>query len=540
LNPTSPQRSTIGAWLTALLAALVAFVAAMIGQSLLWAGAGQTPAPLQALWPYWTTFGLLWLVLTAGLWRLGRAAGQRRGRSAILLLVALAAVVRLALLVGAEPVLSDDIYRYLHEGALLAEGTNPYAQVPAEISPQQSPLPSALQRVNHPELGAVYQPTAQYVFAAFTWLHHGITGAFGEAAIDRTTTFRLGMVGFDLLILFMLIGRLREAGRSPWWAAIWALHPLVLSEVAGSGHQDIIGITALLAALLLFERAHRRIGFVAAGGIALALATAIKPIAAPIALPIAWSLRAWPKGLAGTAISGAAAMAALYLPFILMPGGINTMVQSVGEFAGRWTFNGSLHPLLKQTLDPVGYDYWWRINNWLAWADGWLPGQPLTFLLADLIEQIGRNLSRYLLAFTALLAMGLSLWRSPDKLFRPIVVYLLVMMLGTSTLHPWYVMWALVLLPLTFDTALWVLSGTVMVSYIAQHHPQNYIVPIWLKWIEFAPVFAAAILGWLTGWGVSRPAWLQPLRSQTPAIPQHNLEPSDPARTKQPAQMHEG
>jgi hypothetical protein len=524
LSDQRSQRGKALAWLTAVLAAAGAFAAALIGQSYVWAGAGQTPAPLHALAWYWVTFGLLWLVLTVGLCRLGRWANRWRGGGALLLLILLALAVRLVVVAGAEPVLSDDIYRYLHEGALLAEGTNPYAKKPINISPEASPLPSALERVNHPELGAVYQPAAQYVFAGLTWLHQGLSSIFGEGAIDRTTTFRLGMVGFDLLILLMLIARLREAGRSPWWAGLWALHPLVISEVAGSGHQDIIGVTALLAGLLLFERANRRLGFAAAGGVALALAVAVKPVAAPVALPVAWQMRRWWGGLGVTALSGALVMAALYSPFILMPGGIETMVESVREFAGRWKFNGSIHPWMQAHVDPLGYDAWWRVNNALAWVDGWLPGQPLGFLLSGVVEQVGRNLSRYLLAGAALGGLCLSIWRSSEKLFRPVALYLLLMMLGTSTLHPWYVLWALVLMPLTFDAALWVLSGTIMVSYIAQHTRPDYTVPEVLKWVEFAPVYALAVLGWLTGWGVTRPGWLQPLRG---AQPRDAPEPAD-------------
>jgi hypothetical protein len=510
------ERTALGGvrsgWLAVLTVALAGFVAALSWQSAAWAGSPQ-PAPRSVLIAYWLLFAGLWATLTFGLWRFG--PGWQRagpiGRSVVTLL-GLATVARLLMLGLAEPVLSDDIWRYLHEGALLAGGENPYARVPANIAPNESPLPSALAKVNHPELGAVYQPTAQYVFACLTWLHHGVLSVLGDGAWPRATTFRLGMTVVELGLITLLIVRLREAGRSPWWVSLYALHPLAISEVAGSGHQDVLGITALVGALILFDRPQRRWLFPVGGGIALALAVAVKPIAAPAAIPVAWALRRWWAGLGLTALSGAATMALLYTPFVVMPGGIETMVESVRAFADRWTFNGSMYPLIKDTVDPVGYDLWWRVNNWLAWIDGALPGAPLTFLLADFVKMVGEDLSRYLLAGAALLAMGLSLWRSNEKLYRPVVVYLLVMMLGTSTLHPWYVLWALALMPLAFDAAVWTLSGTIMLSYVAMLHPQtNYAVPVWIKLIEFMPVYALAILGWCTGWGVTRPGWLRPL-----------------------------
>jgi len=498
-------------WLIALAAALLAFAAALVWQSQGWHGS-PNPAPLRVMLAYWATFAGLWGVLTWGVIQFGsRWSDGKLGVGVALIVVGLAAAVRAVVLALADPVLSDDIWRYLHEGALLADGRNPYAKIPANIPPSESPLPSALKQVNHPKLGAVYQPFAEYFFACMTWLHHAVLAVLGNWAWPRAMTFRLGMTVVDLGIVAMLIGRLREADRSPWWAGLYALHPLAISEIAGSGHQDVLGVAALLGGLLLFERANRRWLFAAAGGVALALAVAVKPIAAPAALPAAWAMRRWPKGIAVTAISGATAMVVLYLPFILMPGGIETMIASVRQFADQWTFNGSMYPLIKGTVDPVGYDYWWRVNKWLTWFDGFLPGQPLTLLLAGAVEAVGRDLSRYLLAGAALLAMGLSLWRSWEKLFRPMVVYLLVMMLGTSTLHPWYLLWALPLLPLCFDGPLWLLSGTLMVAYIAMLHPQtNYAVPVWLKAVEFAPVYALLLVAWTTGFTVTRPRWLGP------------------------------
>ena len=507
-------------WLAALVGGLLTLALGLWLQSHAWAGAGHEPAPWKALGPYWLGFGVLWVVLTAGLWRVGRHLDRWRGLGSVAVVLLVALLAKGTVLATAEPVLSDDIYRYLHEGALLADGQNPYGKKPSNIDAQQSPLPSALEKVNHKHLGAIYQPAAQYVFATATHIHNQITATLGMV-LDRTTTFRAVMVLFSLLIVVMLAARLREAGRSPWWAALWGLHPLVISEVAGSGHQDVIGIAALLAGLLLFERANRRLSFAAGGSVALAIAVAVKPIAAPVAIPVAWWLRRWPRGLLMTAVVGCIAMVALYLPFVMMPRGIGLLPGSEGQminaaqrFADAWKFNGSLHPLVADWLTPFGYnEVKWRALDWLEWGDAWVFGGALQFLFADAVTTVCNNLARYVLGAVALLALGLSIWRSEDKLFRPMVVYFLVMMLTTSTLHPWYALWGLALLPLAFDTALWVLAGTVTLSYVAQHHPSDYEVPVALKLVEFVPVYALAALGFLTGLGVNRPGWLPGIKA---------------------------
>ncbi len=65
---------------------------------------------------------------------------------------------------------------------------------------------------------------------------------------------RLVFVFLDMAIIGLILFQLRSMGRSAWWAVAYAWHPLAISEVAGSGHQDVIGIAFMLLSLVLAGR----------------------------------------------------------------------------------------------------------------------------------------------------------------------------------------------------------------------------------------------------------------------------------------------
>ena len=83
-----------------------------------------------------------------------------------------------ATLFFSTPILEDDYYRYLWDGAVTANGHNPYAYTPDDINyfTGDREVPDDLAalaqdsgqfayRVNHGELGTVYPPIAQLAFA---------------------------------------------------------------------------------------------------------------------------------------------------------------------------------------------------------------------------------------------------------------------------------------------------------------------------------------------------------------------------------------
>ncbi|RME96154.1 MAG: hypothetical protein D6773_17530, partial [Alphaproteobacteria bacterium] len=92
----------------------------------------------------------------------------------LLLFIILAGVVMRLLLFASEPVLEDDYQRYLWDGALAANGLNPYAISPkaAQLAARESSVGRladqsglVIGRINHPGLRTLYPPVAQGAFA---------------------------------------------------------------------------------------------------------------------------------------------------------------------------------------------------------------------------------------------------------------------------------------------------------------------------------------------------------------------------------------
>ena len=104
-----------------------------------------------------------------------------------------ALLIRLPLLLGTDPTLSDDVFRYVWEGRLVGLGFDPFDLAPdapalatlAVDSPEWA-------GINHKGLPAIYPPGAQWVFAVI-------------AAIAPTAfAFRVAMVLVDLALIAIL------------------------------------------------------------------------------------------------------------------------------------------------------------------------------------------------------------------------------------------------------------------------------------------------------------------------------------------------
>ena len=192
---------------------------------------------------------LLWLARRA---RAGGARTSERWPRLLKWVVAVGVLARICLL-PAPPSLSDDAWRYRWEGRVQAEGVNPY------LTPPSDPSLAGLRdggwlRVNHPDVPAIYGPPLQLLFRALARLPG--PGVFW---------FKLAFLVADLGLLLLLIGGLRRRGLDPLWVLIYAWHPLVILEIAGQGHLEILPVALFVAALELEARGRSRLAAIALG-----------------------------------------------------------------------------------------------------------------------------------------------------------------------------------------------------------------------------------------------------------------------------------
>jgi alpha-1,6-mannosyltransferase len=156
------------------------------------------------------------------------------------IILAVAIACRLADLF-AEPYLSSDIYRYVWDGIVQHAHVSPYRYVPGD------PVLDSL-RVSHQEIfdninrrfyaHTIYPPAAQALFYLITW-------------ISPTVTFmKTVMVLFEGVTMAALITLLHHLGIRRERTLLYAWCPILIWEIAGSGHLDSAAMAFIALALL--------------------------------------------------------------------------------------------------------------------------------------------------------------------------------------------------------------------------------------------------------------------------------------------------
>ena len=241
----------------------------------------------------------------------------------LLLIVGFAIAFRL-IMVLTQPVLSDDMYRYVWDGRVQAQGVNPYAFAP--IAPELSALRDAAiwPLINRKWAVTVYPAATQIAFAAL-W----------RISPDSVRWFQIAMTGGTIVAGVLLMALAKALGRPAGRALIFLWSPAVVFETAHSAHVDGLVLIFIVAAWL--ARAKGRDGWT---GIWLGVATAMKLLPVMLA-PALWRPRdesgrrraMWAMPLAVVAV-----FAITYVPYLSLGKGV------IGYLPIYFTERGSASP----------------------------------------------------------------------------------------------------------------------------------------------------------------------------------------------------
>lgn len=362
-----------------------------------------------------------------------RRAEPRRGLLIALALITLAMRAPMALApVGA----ASDMLRYVWDARVQRAGLSPYQVIPSR--PEYAHLHTAeTRRMNNVNIPSPYPPGAQIFFRMAT--------VFSESA----RAIKLALVACDLAIVAVLFFWLRSSGRNPLMAVAYAWNPLVILEIAHSGHIDAAAVLAV--AIAAFALARRRI---AISVVALAAGIAIKFL--PLVLVPLW----WGRVRLRHAALGAGVLAALYLLFTDFTTG-TLPVGSVTNMIRGFRFNGPIFKVIAFLTTP-----------WMATATGFAAG----VIAAALIRR-----SR--------------LADDPAAFAWPMAAALVC----SPVIYPWYLLW---LTPFFISTLTWPLivwSLMIPATYIvwqSVHDGGLWAVPIWMGFLEYAVLAGTtAVLG---------------------------------------------
>ncbi len=215
-------------------------------------------------------------------WRAGQGARVDPGA-----LLAAGVATRL-LLIGAPPFTSNDVERYLWDGAVWLAGHDPYRLAPAaaELAGLRATWPTPLE---HAAYATLYPPAALALFALAA-----STGAGSAVLVWK------GAVALASVVTLLLAAPLLRARGAERHLALVALSPLLVLEGGVGGHLDVFSALAVVAALGAVQR-----GRAAAAGVALAAGMLLKLLPVVVALPLAAaSRRRAPRLLAVAAATG--------------------------------------------------------------------------------------------------------------------------------------------------------------------------------------------------------------------------------------------
>lgn len=249
-------------------ALLAALAVAVVTQTVLALTYGSAPGAARDGWHVALILGLLLSAPSAGvIWAVWMVRSLRGGWRIGLLVVGAGVLMRAPYL-GAGPMLEDDHFRFLLDGAMVAHGLSPYAHAPEALLRGVDGVPAGLveagrgviSAINFPDLRSIYPGAAQALFA-FAHL-------LAPWSVDG---LRLVVFVAEALTALLVWRALAASGRPPLLVALCWCNPLMAFTLTGQAHVDAALAPPLLAAL--FAVARSRGG---AAGVLLGLATGIK------------------------------------------------------------------------------------------------------------------------------------------------------------------------------------------------------------------------------------------------------------------------
>ncbi len=350
----------------------------------------------------------------------------------------------------------EDYCRYLWDGAVTANGINPYVHAPQDVADGQTDNTTMrqlaqsgrvmLEGINHPQLRTIYPPVAQGAFALAYWI----------TPFDLIG-WRIVLLAFDALAALAVLGLLRAAVLPSLLVFFYLWNPLLVRESYGSCHLDLL--VAAMVAVFAWALASKRPIFAT---ITLVLAIGVKlwPILLlPFLLRLLWGK--W-RQFALAAALFALLFTAMAIPFASAFG--TDSHSGLLTYSRIWAGRSGVY----QVFDESG---WWLRSRCSLEIDG---------------HYVGRGLMMLVL-LPAALWLGLRRAQSPTILCRRIGLVILLMLLLGPVLWPWYYIAVIPLATIaTLRPGLLLWTALLPLCYLegsglsATHLTWLVHVPIWL------------------------------------------------------------
>jgi len=393
-------------------------------------------------------------------------------------LAALAILFRLVFII-ALPQLSQDYFRFIWDGRLIAEGWNPYEFVPDELIIKTefsiSKASELIQGMGSLSSGhySNYAPLNQLIFAIAGWLS-------SQSILGAVVIFRIFMILADVGIL--LIGRkLLRAINMPDYQIFWyILNPFIIIEMTGNLHFESVMVFFLVLSIYLLHRGHWVWSAVLLG---LSISVKLLPL---IFLPLLFiyfinsskvlsqeikvrieNSFTEPKEttyqLGKLIIYYLVCLSTLIISFLPFYSSevVSNFLSSVGLWFGKFEFNASVYYIFR-----------------------WIGFQVKGY---NIIETLGKVLPLISILIILILTFFRKYHNTKQLLTNMLFAVTAYLFLST-TIHPWYLAIPLILSVFTSFRYIIVWTAVIMLSYYAYSNP-GYRESLWLIALEYLAVF---------------------------------------------------
>lgn len=353
-----------------------------------------------------------------------------------------------------EPNLSQDFYRFIWDGHLVANGDNPYLYTPDDLMKNMfSIIPNA--DVLYEGMGSLsarhysnYPPLNQLLFALAAFI--GGKSMFGSLLVLRST-----IILADIGVFYFGRRLLKNLNKSPHLIFWYFLNPLVIVELTGNLHFEGVMLFFFILSMFLLSINKWK---VAAVVMACSISVKLVPL---LFLPLFFKYLGWKKSIVFYSIIGITSLV-LFLPFNT-PEFIDNYTKTISLWFSNFEFNSSIYNIAKKIA--IHFD-----------AKPW-----------EFIKEYGKITPILTIATVALftfLPKKYDLNRVLWSMMWVMTIYYFI----STTVHPWYPIFLVLLSIFTTYRYAIIWSAAIVLSYFA-YSQTDFNENLWLLAIEYTSVY---------------------------------------------------